>query len=266
MHDARCTDIVGIGIGTPGLVDMDKGIVYESPNIPHWHNIPLAEIYAKKFGIKTYLENDANSAALGEWWMGAGKGTKHLICLTLGTGIGGGIIIDGKVYHGRDGYAGELGHISLSFDGPKCGCGNKGCLEAYASALGIVRSTKELIKKNKKSLIYKLIDGNLDKITPAIVTRAARKGDKLAKKIWSDTGYYLGSGIATIVNIFNPEMVVLTGGMTGAGNLLLKKMWETVRKRTYKCPVKGLKILIGKLPDNAGAMGAAKTAFQRAEP
>ena len=181
------------------------------------------------------------------------------------TGIGGGIIIEGKVYHGALGYAGELGHISLSFDGPKCGCGNPGCMEAYASAIGIIRRTKELLKKNKKSLIYKLIGGNLNKITPAVVTQAARIGDKLAIKIWKDTGYYLGSGIASYANIFNPEMVVLTGGMTGAGNLLFKPTWDTVRKRAFKGAVKKLRILPGKIPDDAGAVGAAKTAFHRTE-
>ena len=262
----RTTNIVGIGIGTPGLVDLDKGIVYEAPNIPDWDNVPVASIYRKRFGIPVFLENDANSAALGEWWLGAGRGTRNMICLTLGTGIGGGIIIDGRVYHGADGYAGELGHISLSFDGPKCGCGNTGCMEAYASAIGIIKRTKALLKdkKNQKSLIYKSIGGNLNEITPAIVTQSAREGDKLAIKIWKDTGFYLGSGIASYANIFNPEMVVLTGGMTGAGNLLFKSMWETVRKRAFKGPVKNLKIVSGKIPDDAGAVGAAKTAFQRA--
>lgn len=265
-HDSRLTtDVVGIGIGTPGLVDLEKGIVYEAPNIPDWDNVPLANSYKKRFGIPTFLENDANSAALGEWWIGAGRGTKNMICLTLGTGIGGGIIIDGKVYHGALGYAGELGHIALSFDGPKCGCGNTGCMEAYASATGIIKRTKALLKdrKNRKSIIYKLISGDLNKMNPAIITQAARKGDKLAIKIWKDTGFYLGSGIASYANIFNPEMVVLTGGMTGAGNLLFESMWETVRKRAFKGAVKNLKILPGKIPDDAGAVGAAKTAFQR---
>lgn len=265
LNTQRTTHIIGIGIGTPGLVDMDKGIVYEAPNIPKWDNVHLAEIYRKKFGIPVFLENDANSAALGEWWIGAGKGTKYMICLTLGTGIGGGIIIDGKVYHGSEGYGGELGHISLSFDGPKCGCGNTGCLEAYASAIAIIRRTKEALKKNKKNLIYKLIEGDLNKISPAIVTKAAKLGDALAKKIWSDTGFYLGSAIASYANIFNPEIVVLTGGMTGAGDLLFKPMITTVKKRAFKNAVKHLKIRPGKIPDDAGAVGAAKTAFQRAE-
>lgn len=256
--------IVGIGIGTPGLVNLEKGIVYEAPNIPGWDNVPLTSIYKKRFGFPVFIENDANSAALGEWWIGAGKGSKYMLCLTLGTGIGGGIIIDGKVYHGANGYAGELGHISLSFGGPKCGCGNVGCLEAYAPAIGIIRRTKEALKKNKKSLIYKLIGGNLSKVTPAIVTQAARKGDKLAKKIWDDTGFYLGSAIANYANIFNPEVVVLTGGLTGAGNLLFKPMWKTVRKRAFDNAVKHLKIVTGKIPDDAGAVGAAKTAFQQA--
>jgi glucokinase len=258
-------DVAGIGIGTPGLVNLDKGILYESPNFPDWNNVPLARIFKKRFDVPVFIENDANSAALGEWWIGAGKRTRYMICLTLGTGIGGGIIIDGKVYHGANGFAGELGHISLSFDGPKCGCGNVGCLETYAPAIGIIRRTKEALKKNRKSLIYKLIGGNLNKVTPAIVTQAARKGDKLAGKIWDDTGYYLGSAIADYVNIFNPEIVVLTGGLTGAGNLLFKPMWKTVRKRAFRNAVKNLKILPGKIPDDAGAVGAAKTAFQRAQ-
>jgi len=257
--------ITGIGIGTPGLVDLERGIVYEAPNIPGWNNVPLSRIYRKRFGRPVFLENDANSAALGEWWIGAGKGTRYMVCLTLGTGIGGGIIIDGKVYHGADGYAGELGHISISLDGPRCGCGNHGCMEAYASAIGIIKRTKALLKEkeNKKSLIYKLIGGDLSKLTPAIITAAARKGDMLAKKIWKDTGFYLGSGIASYVNIFNPEMVVLTGGMTGAGNLLFRPMWQTVRRRAFKGPVRKLKIVAGKIPDDAGAVGAAKTVFQR---
>jgi len=252
-------DIIGIGIGAPGPLDIKRGIINFAPNLPGWRDIPLKKILEDEFNMKIVLENDANAAAWGERCFGAGQGINNLVCFTLGTGIGGGIIIDGKIYHGNNCGAGELGHMTVNKDGPRCNCGNYGCLEAFSSATGIKNRIKSRIKEGIKSdfLNFDSDDELLDSIRLKSIFETARKGDKLTKDIVKEAISYLGIAIANITNILNPEMVVLVGGITNEGDKLLIPLKEEVKKRAFYSNYKSLKIVIGKLGGNAGVLGAA---------
>jgi len=251
-------DIIGIGIGAPGPLDVKKGIINFAPNLPGWRDVPLRKILEDEFSMKVVLENDANAAAWGERCFGAGQGVNNLVCFTLGTGIGGGIIINGKIYHGNNYGAAELGHMTVNKDGPRCNCGNYGCLEAYSSATGIKNRIKNRIKEGTKS---EFLDFDEDKLFESLrlksIFEAARKGDRLTKDIVEEAISYLGIAIANIINILNPEMVVLVGGITNEGNKLLIPLGEEVKKRALYSNYKSLKIVIGKLAGNAGVLGAA---------
>jgi len=252
-------DIIGIGIGAPGPLDIKRGIINFAPNLPGWRDIPLKKILEDEFNMKIVLENDANAAAWGERCYGAGQGINNLVCFTLGTGIGGGIIIDGKIYHGNNCGAGELGHMTVNKDGPRCNCGNYGCLEAYSSATGVKNRIKSRIKEGIKSdfLNFDSDDELLDSIRLKSIFETARKGDKLTKDIVEEAISYLGIAIANITNILNPEMVVLVGGITNEGDKLLIPLKEEVKKRAFYSNYKSLKIVIGELGGNAGVLGAA---------
>jgi len=252
-------DIIGIGIGAPGPLNIKKGIINFAPNLPGWRDVPLKKILEDEFYMKVVLENDANAAAWGERCFGAGQGVNNLVCFTLGTGIGGGIIIDGKIYHGNNYGAAELGHMTVNKDGPLCNCGNYGCLEAYSSATGIKNRIKNRIKEGIKSefLNFDSDDELLESLRLKSIFEAARKGDRLTSDIIEEAISYLGIAIANIANILNPEMVVLVGGITNEGDKLLIPLTKEVKKRAFYSNYKSLKIVIGKLAGNAGVLGAA---------
>lgn len=252
-------NIIGIGIGAPGPLDIKRGIINFAPNLPGWRDVPLRKILEDEFNIKVVLENDANAAAWGERYFGAGQGVNNLVCFTLGTGIGGGIIIDGKIYHGNNYGAAELGHMTVNKDGPRCNCGNYGCLEAYSSATGIKNRIKNRIKEGIKSkfLNFDNDDELFESLRLKLIFETARKGDKLTKSVVEEAISYLGIAIANIANILNPEMVVLVGGITNEGDKLLIPLKREVRKRAFYSNYKFLKIVIGKLDGNAGVLGAA---------
>lgn len=252
-------NIIGIGIGAPGPLDIKRGIINFAPNLPGWRDVPLRKILEDEFNIKVVLENDANAAAWGERCFGAGQGVNNLVCFTLGTGIGGGIIIDGKIYHGNNYGAAELGHMTVNKDGPRCNCGNYGCLEAYSSATGIKNRIKNRIKEGIKSkfLNFDNDDELFESLRLKLIFETARKGDKLTKSVVEEAISYLGIAIANIANILNPEMVVLVGGITNEGDKLLIPLKREVRKRAFYSNYKSLKIVIGKLDGNAGVLGAA---------
>lgn len=252
-------DVIGIGIGAPGPLDIKRGVINFAPNLPGWRDVPLKKKLENEFNMKVILENDANAAAWGERCFGAGQGVDNLVCFTLGTGIGGGIIIDGKIYHGNNYGAAELGHMTVNKDGPRCNCGNYGCLEAYSSATGIKNRIKSRIKEGIKSdfLNFDSDDELLDSIRLKSIFETARKGDKLTKDIVEEAISYLGIAIANITNILNPEMVVLVGGITNEGDKLLIPLKEEVKKRAFYSNYKSLKIVIGELGGNAGVLGAA---------
>lgn len=251
-------DITGIGIGAPGPLDVKRGLINFAPNLPGWRDVPLKKILENEFNMKVVLENDANAAAWGERCFGIGRGVDNLVCFTLGTGIGGGIIIDGKIYHGSNYGAAELGHMTVNKDGPRCNCGNYGCLEAYSSATGIKNRIKNRIKEGIKSKFLSFDDNKLfESLRLKSIFETARKGDKLTKGVVEEAISYLGIAIANIVNILNPEMVVLVGGITNEGDKLLIPLRREVKKRAFYSNYKSLKIVIGKLGGNAGVLGAA---------
>ncbi len=248
---AAMRDVAGAGIGFASPLDPGKGMVFNPPNLPGWSNVPLRDILMQKLKMPVSLDNDANLVALGEHWKGAGRGARCLVCLTLGTGVGGGIVLEGRIWHGAGGIAGEIGHMTLVRNGRRCACGNKGCLEAYASAQGLVLRMQELLKKRKV--------GKGGKITPENIGKWARSGDKLANQAIKDTGVILGVAIASIANILNPDVVVLGGGVSNLGGYLFDPVREEVKKRAFPKAVEELKIVKAELGDSAGALGAARS-------
>lgn len=235
-------DIRGIGLGLPGPVDATKGIVYFFPNIPGWKNVNLKKILQSKLKSKIYIDNDANLMCLAEQRLGAAKGADYAVCMTLGTGVGGGIIIDRKLYRGRNNVTGEVGHIPLNEDGPDCGCGGKACLEAYAGNARILYRARRIF-------------GN--KITLERLSEIARKGNRAAICIWRDVGEKVGLAIAGMVNLLNPECVVIGGGVAEAGNVLFKSIIRTVKLRAMPVQAANVKIVKAKLGSDAGLFGAA---------
>ena len=258
------SNLTGISIACAGGIDYERGVVVTpSPNLPDWHDVPLREIIEARFGVTTDVLNDASGAALGEQRYGAGKGVKNLVLVTLGTGIGGGIIIDGQLYQGVSGGAGELGHMTVDESGPVCGCGNTGCLEMFASGKAIAREAVRRITAGEKSLLIKMVDNKVENITAEKVAAAARDGDPLAREVLSRASRYLGIGMVNIVNIFNPEMIVMGGGMAAMGSLLLDPAREMVMKRAYGISAQAVSIVTARLGNEAGVYGAAAYAREQ---
>ncbi|MCM8767253.1 MAG: ROK family protein [Candidatus Omnitrophica bacterium] len=255
-------DIEGIGIGTPGVVD-DEGIVYEAPNLPEWDNINLKKIFEEKFKKKVVVENDVNTIAWGEYLFGAGKGSKTMICITLGTGLGGGIVKDGKLLRGGKYSAIEIGHITIDYKGPKCKCGNIGCIERFVGRDYIVERAIKGIKEGKKTKIYQLVNGDLDKITPKTISDAYNLGDEFAESIWIDVGVCLGAMFASLVNLLNPDLIVIGGGIAQAGKILFDTIEKTIKERAMKILSKNLRVVPAGLGVDAGIVAAASLIFQK---
>ncbi len=242
-----------IGVGAPGVIRTDTGVVVKSPNFPDWNNLPLKAELEQALRVPVVLENDANAAALGEQWRGAGQGIDSMILLTLGTGVGGGIVLDRRIWRGADGMAGEVGHMTIIPEGRRCGCGNSGCLEMYASARGIAMSYAEL-------------PGHRDtRADAAAVYRAAAEGDPDALGVMAAMGRYLGIGIANLINIFNPEMIVIGGGVKDAWPLFIESAHAEIARRAFEVPAARTRIVQSLLGDDAGMVGAAASALRAAE-
>jgi glucokinase len=257
---AAGAEVIGAGIGAPGPIDIHAGIVLLTPNLG-WVDMPLRQHLVDALGLPTALDNDANCAVLGEWWRGAARGTRMALGLTIGTGVGGGIIIDGRLYHGASDVAGEVGHMTIDAMGRRCKCGNYGCLEAYASGSAIALRAVEALESGAESSLAEYVGGRLEHITAQTVYEAAQRGDELAREVVSDTAKFLGAGVANLVNIFNPEVVVICGGVTLAGDQLFDPLRREVRRRAFKPAVKVCRIVPGELPGTAGVYGAVR-AFQ----
>ncbi len=248
-------DIEGMGFGFPGQIDCQKGIVRLAPNIPGWVDVPIAEIMEKEFGIPTRVDNDVRCAALGELNFGAGIGCENLICITVGTGIGSGLIINGKLVRGASNAAGEIGHIKLDMTGgPLCGCGDRGCLEAFASGPSIVAMAEEYIKGGKSTKYRELAN---PEITPYIVSEAAKQGDPVAQRIFAIVGEYIGIGLASVVNLLNPEKIIIGGGVAAAGDILMTPIKETLVKRAMKIAGSTVEVVPAELGNTAGVIGAS---------
>ena len=261
IEDTRLADreavIEGVGIGSPGPLNRTTGVVILTPNLG-WHDMPVRDRIGTALGLPAWLDNDANCAMAGEWWVGAAKGARHAVTFTLGTGIGGGIVVDGKLLHGASGVAAEIGHITIETNGRRCGCGNDGCLEAYASGPAIARRTIEAIESGAESSIGAMVGGALDRISAQTVYDAAGAGDPLALEVVQDTAKYLGVGVANLINILNPEVVVICGGVTQAGDRLFTPLRREVTRRAFRPAVQACRIVPGLLPGTAGVVGAAK--------
>ena len=262
MAQAKGKEIVGIGIGSPGPLDTKTGIVILTPNLG-WVDMPLRDRVADGLKLPTVLDNDANCAIYGEWWRGAAQGVEHVIGLTIGTGIGGGIILGGKIYHGASDVAGEIGHMTIDANGRLCKCGNQGCLEAYASGHAIAARAVEGIQAGAKSGLPQYVQGDLSKITAQVVYEAANDGDAYALEVVRETAKLLGAGVASLVNIFNPSVVVICGGVTQAGEKLFGPLTAEVHRRAFKPAWEVCRILPGTLPGTAGVYGAAAVFMQK---
>jgi glucokinase len=251
-------EVTGIGLGIAGLISRESRRVLISPNLHLVEKIDLVRELERKFGVPVLLENDANVAAIGELWVGAGKGLSNFVLLTLGTGIGGGIV------YGREllGIAAEIGHMSIDADGEKCGCGNYGCLELYASARAIIARASSALEAGRESILRNYWGGNFYKLSPEDIYRAAFDGDALARELLKNAGRYLGIGIANIVNCMSPEAVLLAGGLTGAWDLYVQEAIREASRRTLRELFDRVSILPSLLGDNAGVIGAAGLVFR----
>ena len=250
------SEVKGIGIGSPGPLDPVKGAILNTPNMPGWDGICLKEIFGREFNLPVILDNDANAAALGEKIFGAGKNIKDMFYFTVSTGIGGGLIINNRIYRGASFDAAEVGHTVILPDGPRCKCGKHGCLEALASGTAIAREARQRVKVKPSSLILELANHNKELISAEVVSRAAEAGDELANQIYQEAGRFLGIGVANVLNLINPEMVVIGGGVSLAGELLFKPVRESAKKEAFGRTYQACKIVPAKLGNEAGVLGA----------
>jgi glucokinase len=256
-------DFVGIGVGAPGPLDRERGMVLVAPNLG-WKDFPLRDRIHERLRLPTTLDNDANCATFGEWWQGAARGGRNVIGLTIGTGIGGGLIIEGVLFHGASDMAGEIGHTTIDLNGRHCKCGNYGCLEAYASGPAIATRAREvLVREESASMMPSMVGGKLDTITAQTVYDAAKAEDQVANEIVRDTARYLGAGIANLLNTFNPDTVVVAGGVTAAGDALFQPLRAEVRRRAFMPAVRAVRIVSGTLPGSAGVVGAVASFKQQ---
>ena len=263
QSNIESSELGSISIAAAGVIDVDRGVITLSPNLPGWYDIPLRDIVRERYGVNTFLINDASAAALGEHHFGAGKGVDNLIYLTVSTGIGGGIIINGRLYTGLCGSAGEIGHMTIDINGPKCNCGNIGCLETLASGTAVAKEAIRRISQGEKSSITEIVDGEIENITAEEVSLAAQGGDSLASEVILKAANYLGVGMVNLVNIFNPEMIIVGGGMAKMGDLLLNPARQVVRERAFSLSAQAVCIVPAQLGDDAGVLGAAIFAFQQ---
>ncbi len=258
-------DIWRVGIGSPGPMDSKKGIIIGAVNLPGWKRVTLKADLEKLLGVGVGVDNDANCAAYGEQWAGAAKGASNVVGITLGTGVGGGIIIDGRLVRGANYNAAEIGHTSLNPDGRLCKCGAKGCFEQYASASAIAESAREAIRKGASSMMTELVKGDLSKITSKTVFEAMTQNDKTAIAVWNEFIKYLAAGVGNQINGLNPEVVVIAGGVINAGEKLFTPLREAVRKQTFALTFSAAKIVPAKLGELAGAIGAAGVVINEGE-
>ncbi len=251
----------GIGIGAPGIVSTKKGIVQNPPNLPGWDEIPLGAILKKKFGVKVNVENDANAAAIGELIFGAGKKYSSFVMVTLGTGVGGGIIYNRKLYRGEIGGAGEIGHISINPNGPRCNCGSTGCIEAYAGNHYLKEFVKKDLKNHPSSKIWELVNNDLEKVSPRMIQMAAELGDVYAKEIILDLGVNLGIAFSSLSNVLDISTFIIGGGVAGFGKPLFTSIKTTMISRVLTPLKNRINIVPAKLKNEAGILGASSLVF-----
>ena len=251
-------EIGGIGIGAPGVLDLEKGETLFLPNLPGtWPHVPLRDKIMHLTGLQTALLNDVRSITNGEWRFGAGQGVDTVAVFAIGTGIGGGLVINGQLHLGIGGTGGELGHTMIDFNGPRCGCGNYGCLEAYASGPAIAAMGMKAVSQGLTTSIGELCEFDLNRITPELIAEAAESGDEIAKDIYERAGFYIGIAAANMCASVGPRRIIIGGGVAQAGDLLLNPIRRTLLERVHIMPVEQVEVVASKLGDNAGVIGVA---------
>lgn len=259
-------EIGGVGIGLPGVLNLDQGSTVFLPNLPGtWPEVPVRDVIKAKTGLPVSILNDVRAITLGEWKFGAGRGVDTMACFAIGTGVGGGLVINGKLHLGLGGTSGELGHQTIDYNGPRCGCGNYGCLEAFASGPAIAALGLKAVVQGLTTDIGKMVDYDLNKITPDVIATAAIQGDQVAQEIFINVGNYYGIAIANILVSVGPRKVVMGGGVAAAGELLFAPIRKTIRERARVIPVDEVEVVAAQLGNNAGVMGLAQWAYTRAQ-
>ncbi|NOX59001.1 MAG: ROK family protein [Planctomycetes bacterium] len=261
INSVSLDDIVGLGVGTPGPLRQREGLIHHSANLPGWKNVPIQKWLQEKTGLPVQFENDANAAAYAEFWVGAGKGVSGLVTLTLGTGVGAGVIIDGEILRGHFENAAEIGHTIVELDGRPCSCGQKGCFEQYAAPGNIAKHAAEEIRNGAKSSLGGILkaQGGFDS---EAVAEAAQAGDALANNVWNDACRYIALGCVNIQHTINPEMLVLAGGMSKSGGFLLDRVRQHFASQTWKIFDDAPQLVLSELGSNAGVIGAAGLAWK----
>jgi glucokinase len=255
--------ISGIGIGAPGVVSVKKGTVENPPNFPNWEKVNLGKLIEKEFDKKVFVENDANAAAIGELIFGAGKKYDSFIMVTLGTGVGGGIIINNEIYRGEFGAAGEIGHLTIDHKGPKCNCGSFGCIEAYVGNHYLISRIKKEIPDHPDSKIWELIDNDLEQLTPRIIDNASEEGDSYAQSIVKQMGYYIGCALASVSNLLDVSTFIIGGGVSGFGKPLFDAIRETASSRVLTPLRERIEVYPAKLKNDAGIKGASALVYYK---
>ena len=249
--------VIGAGFGIPGAIALDQGIVSYSPNLPGWEGLDIRSRLYEGLRMPIFIENDANAFSLGEGWLGAARGAKEFCCLTLGTGVGGGIVLNGDIWHGAEGKAGEIGHMVIDVNGPSCQCGSRGCLEVFASGSAVRRMAIEAIKRNEKTDLVERCGGEFEAITSKTVYESAMGGDPLSREIFQRMGMYLGVGLANLVNLLNVKLMVIGGRVSEAWDLFIDPARGELEKRALGSMGKGVRVERAKCGDDAGILGAA---------
>lgn len=258
-------DICCMGMGVPGILDIPNGISRFSPNFPKWEEVPIVAWMENHLGIPTFIDNDARVNLYGEWKFGAGKNRKNVLMITLGTGLGGAAVVDGRVIYGATGSAGEIGHINMFRQGRKCRCGSSGCLGRYVSALGILRTFREKVEEGRQSMICDWVQDDLDAVTADMLSKAYDAGDPLAIETMQETGELLGYGLCAVFSLYNPEIIIVGGGMSNMGDRLLQYTRDVLEGHALRIPYSACTIVTAVLGDAAGMLGAAAYACGRME-
>jgi len=249
--------LAGIGISLSGIIDTKKGLSVFSPSMPNWHNVPIVQLFQNEFHLPVFIENDARAMALAEARYGAGRDYDNLFCINIGHGIGSGIIINKELYRGKTLTAGEFGHMTLVPSGPLCHCGNRGCLDVMAGGHAIAASAIRVVSSGVNTLIKELVEGDIKKITAEVVAHAAKEGDDIALQLLNEVGRYLGIAIASIINLLNPELIVIGGGVSKAGEFFFEEIKNVIKKRAFTTMVKTPEIVTSSLNEDASSIGAA---------
>jgi glucokinase len=247
--------LVRAGVACAGLVEHPSGRLHSSPNLHEWEDTPLARIAREHLGVYSVVDNDANAAAYGEYFRGCGRGRGTFICLTLGTGVGGAVVVDGRLLRGSRNYAGEIGHMTICETGPRCHCGNRGCLEAYVGAYALVREARAKSRGRSRYLRRWIDEGR--PLTPKLIADAAARGDRAARSVYEEAGARLGTALANLINIFNPDVIALAGGVAGGLDLMRPRMDAEIRKRAFAESRRVARIVPAKLGVDAAGIGAA---------